>query len=62
MGGRLDEVVGAHVSHDLGAGEDLDIELLLQLAQCLGFKHRLSQLFEFEEPRFWIAKQCNHMF
>ena len=57
VGGRLDEVVGAHVSHDLGAGEDLDVELLLQLAQRLGFKHRHSQQFEFAESRLWIAMQ-----
>lgn len=31
MGGRLDEVVGADISHNLGAREDLDIELLFQL-------------------------------
>lgn len=31
VGGRLDEVMGADISHDLGAREDLDLELLLQL-------------------------------
>lgn len=33
--GRLDEVMGAYIAHDLGAGEDFDVELSFQLVQRL---------------------------
>ena len=33
--GRLDKVVRAHIQHDLRAGQNLDIELLLQLVEHL---------------------------
>ncbi len=31
----LEEAVRAHVGHDLGAGEDLDVQFLLQLVETL---------------------------
>lgn len=33
--GGLDEVMRAYINHDLGAGQNLDIELLLQMVERL---------------------------
>lgn len=46
MGG-LDEVMRAYIGHDLGAGQNLDIELLLQLVERL-------------QPRMYISVSNLH--
>lgn len=33
--GRLDKVMRADIAHDLGAGVDVDVELLLQLLRIV---------------------------
>lgn len=35
LGGGFDEVVGSHVDHDFCAGDDLDLEFVLELAERL---------------------------
>ena len=32
---RFDEVMGTKIGHDLGAGKQFDVKLLLELVQCL---------------------------
>lgn len=33
---RLDEVMRSNIAHDLGTGQDLDVELILDLVELLG--------------------------
>lgn len=40
LAAALDEMVGSNIRHDLGAGQQLDMELCLELVELLEWKNR----------------------
>ena len=49
---RLDKMVGANVHHDLGSGQDFDIELLLQFVEHLGYSKEMLAAVCRRIPKF----------